>query len=78
MNIQQNRHSFERNVFINKAKLMFKVANNLISQYICDLFQRRSDSVLNNIPSEIKTSSNLNAFSKNMVDWLFKPASNTA
>ena len=26
---------------------MFKEANNLIPQYICDLFQRRSDSVLN-------------------------------
>ena len=82
---------------------MLKVDNNLIPQYICDLFQRRSDSVLNaslrsvsnqnfyipkpklgifkeslsysgpiiwdNIPSEIKSSSNLNAFSKNMVDW---------
>ena len=30
-----------------------------------------------NIPSEIKSSSNLNAFSKNVVDWLIKPRSNT-
>ena len=87
----------QTNVFLNKAKIMFKVANNLIPQNICDLFQRRSDSVLNaslrsvsnqnfyisifkeslsysgpiiwnNIPSEIKISSNLNEFSKNMVD----------
>ena len=91
---------------------MFKEANNLILQYICYFFQRRSDSVLsasqrsasnqnfyipkpklsifkeslsysgpiiwNNIPSEIKSSSNLNAFSKTMVDWLIKPTSNTA
>ena len=91
---------------------MFKVANNLIPQYNCGLFQRRSDSVhnaslrsvsnqnfyipkpklsifkaslsysgpiiWNKILSEIKSSSNLNAFSKNMVAWLIKPASNTA
>ena len=37
--------SFEQNVFSNKAKLMFKVVNNLILQFICDLFQQRSVSV---------------------------------
>ena len=34
--------SFEQSV----AKIMFKVANSLIPQYICDLFQRRLDNSL--------------------------------
>ena len=38
---------FQLNVFLNKGNIMFKVANNLIPQYICELFQRRLDSVLN-------------------------------
>ena len=38
-----NMLSFEQRVFLNKAKIMFKVANSLVPQYICDLFQRRSE-----------------------------------
>ena len=38
-----NMLSFEQSVFLNKAKIMFKVANSLVPQYICDLFQRRSE-----------------------------------
>ena len=38
--------SFEQSVFVNKANSMFKVANSLILQYICDLFQRRLDNSL--------------------------------
>ena len=51
--------SFEQNVFFNKAKNMLKVANNLIPQYICDLFQRRSDSVLN---ASLRSVSNQNFY----------------
>ena len=35
--------SFEQSVFLSKAKIMYKVANGLVPQYICDLFSRRSD-----------------------------------
>ena len=35
--------SFEQSVFVNKVNIMLKVANSLISQYGCDLFQRRLD-----------------------------------
>ena len=35
--------SFEQSLFLNKAKVMFKVANGLVPQYISDLFNRRSE-----------------------------------
>lgn len=35
--------SLEQSVFVNKATIMFKVTNNLIPQYVCDLFERRLD-----------------------------------
>ena len=35
--------SFEQNVFLNKAKVMFKVVNGLVPQYISDMFKRRSE-----------------------------------
>ena len=35
--------SFEQSVFLNKAKVMFKVANGLVPQYISDMFKRRSE-----------------------------------
>ena len=35
--------SFEQSVFLSKAKIMYKVANGLVPQYICDLFSRRSE-----------------------------------
>ena len=35
--------SFEQSVFANKVNIMLRVANSLISQYGCDLFQRRLD-----------------------------------
>lgn len=39
--------SFDQAVFLNKAKTMYKVFNNIIPQYICNLFQLRSESLLN-------------------------------
>ena len=38
---------FGQNVFLNKAKTMYKVANGLIPRYIIDLFQSRADSLPN-------------------------------
>ena len=35
--------SFEESLFLNKAKIMYKIAKNIIPPYICDLFHRRSD-----------------------------------
>ena len=37
--------SFDQNVFVNKAKTMYKVANSLLPQYIIDFFQLRADSL---------------------------------
>ena len=34
-------------MFLNKAEIMYKMANNIIPPYVCDLFQRRSDSKIN-------------------------------
>ena len=34
--------SFDQNVFVNKAKTMYKVANSLLSQYIIDFFSIKS------------------------------------
>ena len=34
-------HSFEENVFLNKAKMMYKIANNIAPSYLIDLFQMR-------------------------------------
>ena len=42
-----NIKSFEESLFLNKAKIMYKIANNMIPSFICDLFQRRSDSIIN-------------------------------
>ena len=39
--------SFDQNIFLNKAKTMYKVANGLITQHIIDLFQFRADSLPN-------------------------------
>ena len=39
--------SFDQNVFLNKAKTMYKVANGLIPRYIIDLFQSRADRLPN-------------------------------
>ena len=44
--LRLNRLSFEQSVFVNKVKIMFKVANSLIPQYVCDLFQRWLDNSL--------------------------------
>ena len=38
---------FDQNVFVNKAKTMYKVANGLVPKYIVDLFQSRADSLPN-------------------------------
>ena len=37
--------SFDQNVFVNKAKTMYKVANSLLPQCIIDFFQFRADSL---------------------------------
>ena len=42
-----NVQSFEERLFLNKAKIMYRIANNLVPTYVCDLFQRRSDSIIN-------------------------------
>ena len=42
-----NVQSFEESLFLNKAKIMYRIANNLVPTYVCDLFQRRSDSRIN-------------------------------
>ena len=42
-----NIKSFEESLFLNKAKSMYKIANKMIPSYICNLFQRRSDSIIN-------------------------------
>ena len=42
-----NMLSFEQQVSLNKAKTMHKVANNLIPQYVCELFPKRSESLIN-------------------------------
>ena len=39
--------SFEESLFLNKAKIMYKIAKNIIPPSICDLIQRRSDSIMN-------------------------------
>ena len=39
--------SFEKSVFVNKAKMIFKVVNHLIPEYVCELFERRSENSLN-------------------------------
>ena len=41
-----NIQSFEERLFLNKAKIMYKVANNMILSYVCDLFQRRFDRII--------------------------------
>ena len=35
--------SFEQSVFINKAEVMFKIANGLVPQYISDMLKQRSE-----------------------------------
>ena len=96
--------SFDQNVFLNKAKTMYKVANGLIPRYIIDLFQSRADSlpntslrsvsnqnftipkpkctlykeslsysgpvIWNAIPTEIKKSSTINAFTNTLRAWI--------
>ena len=42
-----NVQSFEQSMFLNKAKIMYKIANNMIPAYVCELFERRSDSIIN-------------------------------
>ena len=43
----RNVQSFEESLFLNKAKIMYRVVNNMIPSYVCDIFQRRSDSIIN-------------------------------
>ena len=39
--------AFGESVFLNKAKMMFKVVNHLIPEYVCRLFERRAVDSLN-------------------------------
>ena len=39
--------AFEESVFLNKAKMMFKVVNHLIPDYVCRLFEKRPLDSLN-------------------------------
>ena len=45
--LQLQMLSFEHSVFLNKAKMMFKVVNHLIPEYVCELFERRAVNSLN-------------------------------
>lgn len=47
--------SIEQNVFLNKAKMMFKVVNNLVPEYLCQLFEKRE---LNSFSMTLRSSSN--------------------
>ena len=49
--------SFDQNIFQNKAKTMYKVANGLIPRYVIDLFQSRADILPN---TSLKSVSNQN------------------
>ena len=53
--------SFEETVFIHKAKVMCKIANNTAPIYLTDLFQMRgNDSYLNNSHLNLWSTSNKN------------------
>ena len=53
--------SFEETVFIHKAKVMYKIANNTAPIYLTDLFQMRgNDSYLNNSHLNLRSTSNKN------------------
>ena len=47
--------SFEEIVFLNKAKIMYKIANNIAPMYLINLFQRRnaSDDTISNLRSVV-------------------------
>ena len=53
--------SFEETMFIHKAKIMYKIANNVAPIYLTDLFQMRdSANNLNNIQLKLRSMSNRN------------------
>ena len=53
--------SFEETVFIHKAKVMYKIANNAAPIYLIELFQMRgTDSYLNNSHLNLQLTSNKN------------------
>ena len=53
--------SFEETVFIHKAKVMYKIANNAAPIYLTELFQMRgNDSYLNNSHLNLRSTSNKN------------------
>ena len=45
-----NIQSFEESVFLNKAKIVYKIANNMVPKYVCELFERRFESIINTTP----------------------------
>ena len=50
--------SLDQNIFVNKAKTMYTVANGLVPQYIVDLFQSRADTLPN---TSLRSVSNYNS-----------------
>ena len=53
--------SFEETVFIHKAKVMYKIANNTAPIYLTDLFEMRgNDSYLNNSHLNLRSTPNKN------------------
>ncbi|MCU7801208.1 MAG: reverse transcriptase family protein, partial [gamma proteobacterium symbiont of Lucinoma myriamae] len=51
--------SFEESLFLQKAKTMYKIANNIAPQYLIDLFQLRSNN-MNNTTLNLRSMSNRN------------------
>ena len=49
--------SFDESVFLQKAKVMYKIVNNIAPEYLTDLFQTRN---ANNIGSNLPSVSNKN------------------
>ena len=78
--------SFDQSVFLNKAKIMYKVYNNLAPNYLQELFHRRDVNakcnlfkssltfsgviVWNIIPLSIKMSPSLDIFVKRCINWM--------
>ena len=51
--------SFEQNVLVNKAKIMYKVVHDMVPQYIKYLFQLRADTVPD---TSLRSASNQNSY----------------
>ena len=56
--------SFEQNVLVNKAKIMYKVIHDMVPQYIKDLFQLRADTIPD---TSLRSLSNQNFYIQNLI-----------